>query len=58
MLNTKVLFKYLPTDGALADPKQFLPAMAHMNYHPEKCLAEPQSLPRAPAADARLTGTS
>ena len=36
VLNTKVLFKYLPKDNVLGDPTQFVPAMAHMNYHPEK----------------------
>ena len=34
--NTKVLFKYLPHDEDLRDPTVHLPAMAHMNYHPEK----------------------
>ena len=36
VLNTKVLFKHLPHDAALATPQRFVPTMAHMNYHPEK----------------------
>ena len=36
VLNTKVLFKYLPKDSTLGDASLFRPAMAHMNYHPEK----------------------
>ena len=36
VLNTKVLFKYLPRDPQLGDPRLFRPTMAHMNYHPEK----------------------
>lgn len=36
VLNTKVVFKYLPHDPALSDPVRHTPTMAHMNYHPEK----------------------
>ena len=36
VLNTKVLFKYLPHDATLGDPDVHLPGLAHMNYHPEK----------------------
>lgn len=36
VLNTKVLFRYLKKDPQLNSPSKFVPAMAHMNYHPEK----------------------
>lgn len=36
VLNTKVLFKHLRHEPELGDPIRHLPAMAHMNYHPEK----------------------
>ena len=36
VLNTKVLFRYLKKDPRLDAPSKFVPAMAHMNYHPEK----------------------
>lgn len=36
VLNTKVLFKYLPMSSDFSDPARHLPTMAHMNYHPEK----------------------
>jgi len=42
VLNTKVLFKYLRKDAALADPATFLPTMAHMS-------AAPSPEPRADA---------
>ena len=36
VMNTKVLFKHIPRDRQLSPPQAHTPAMAHMNYHPEK----------------------
>ena len=35
-MNTKVLFKYMRYDAALALPSDHLPVSIHINYHPEK----------------------